>query len=194
MLTPLDRDGGVDHSRFAAHAQRLLARGIDGVTPFGTTGEGQSFSLGERAAGLSALLAAGIPSDRIIAATGCAALTETIALTRQGAQSGCAACLVLPPFFFRDVSEDGLFAWYARVIEAVAHPGLRMLLYHIPQVTGVSHSVNGKSLEHAVLVVVEDCFAGNRLETVFTGNFRACEAWIAEYGMPFSEFVIDIGA
>ena len=57
-----------------------------------------------------------------------------------------------------------------------------------------AHSVNGKPLEYAVLVVVEDCFADNRLETVFTGNFRACEAWIAEYGMPSSEFVIDLAA
>ena len=93
--------------------------------------------MAQRAAGLSALQAAGIPADRIVAATGCAALAETIALTRQGVQSGCAGCLVLPPFFFKDVPEEGLFAWYARVIEAVADPRLRLFLYHIPQVTGV---------------------------------------------------------
>jgi 4-hydroxy-tetrahydrodipicolinate synthase len=141
MLTPLDRDGGVDHARFAAHAHRLLARGVDGVAPFGTTGEGQSFSMAERADGLTALLGAGIAAGRVIAATGCAALPETIVLTRHGVLSGCAACLVLPPFFFRDVSDEGLFAWYARVIEAVADPRLRILLYHIPQVTGVPLSV-----------------------------------------------------
>ena len=142
MLTPLDRDGAVDHGRFADHARRLLAKGVDGVAPFGTTGEGQSFGIGERAAGLSALLAAGIPADRLVAATGCTALTETIALTRLGVQTGCAACLVLPPFFFKDVSDDGLFAWYARLIEAVGDPRLRVLLYHIPQVTGVPLSVD----------------------------------------------------
>ena len=137
MLTPLDRDGSVDHARFARHARWLLAQEVDGVVPFGTTGEGQSFSMAERAAGLSALQAAGIPADRMVAATGCAALAETVALTRQGVQSGCAGCLVLPPFFFKDVPEEGLFAWYARVIEAVADPRLRLFLYHIPQVTGV---------------------------------------------------------
>ena len=142
MLTPLDRDGGVDHARFAAHARRLLAQGVDGVAPFGTTGEGQSFSTAERADGLAALLDAGIPGERVIAATGCAALTETVALTRHGAQAGCAACLVLPPFFFRDASDEGLYAWYARVIEAVADPRLRILLYHIPQVCGVPLSVD----------------------------------------------------
>ena len=142
MLTPLDRDGGVDHARFARHAQGLLARGIDGVAPFGTTGEGQSFSMAERADGLAALLAAGIVADRIIAATGCAALPESVALTRQAVQSGCAGCLVLPPFFFKDVSDAGLFAWYARLIEAVADPRLRVFLYHIPQVTGVAISAD----------------------------------------------------
>ncbi len=74
MLTPLDRTGGVDHRLLADHARRLLAHGIDGLAPFGTTGEGQSFGVGERAAGLSALLAAGIPPQRLVAATGCAAL------------------------------------------------------------------------------------------------------------------------
>ena len=142
MLTPLDSDGSVDHARFARHARWLLAQGVDGIVPFGTTGEGQSFSMAERAAGLSALQAAGIPADRMVAATGCAALAETVTLTRQGVQSGCAGCLVLPPFFFKDVPEDGLFAWYARVIEAVADPRLRIFLYHIPQVTGVPVPVN----------------------------------------------------
>ncbi len=88
------------------------------------------------------MLAAGIPAARVVAATGCTALAETIALTRQGVQSGCAACLVLPPFFFRDVSDEGLFVWYARLIEAVGDSRLRVLLYHIPQVTGVPISVD----------------------------------------------------
>ena len=142
MLTPLDRGGGVDHPNLVDHARRLLARGVDGLAPFGTTGEGQSFGVGERAAGLSALFAAGILGAKLVAATGCAALSETITLTRHGVQSGCAACLVLPPFFFENVSDDGLFAWYARVIETVGDDRLRVLLYHIPQVTRVPLSVD----------------------------------------------------
>jgi 4-hydroxy-tetrahydrodipicolinate synthase len=141
MLTPIGRDGGVDPSRFARHAQALLAQGVDGVAPFGTTGEGQSFSMRERADGLVALLSAGIPPERVGAATGCAALTETIALTRESVRARCAGCLVLPPFFFKGMSDDGLFAWYARVIEAVADPRLRVFLYHIPQVSGIPLSV-----------------------------------------------------
>jgi len=142
MLTPLASDGGVDHARFARHAHWLLAQGIDGVAPFGTTGEGQSFSIAERAGGVDALLANRVAADRIIAATGAAALTDTIALTRHAVQSGCTRCLVLPPFFFNDVSDDGLHAWYARVIEAVADPRLRLFLYHIPQVSGTALSVD----------------------------------------------------
>ena len=142
MLTPLDRNGGVDHRRLADHAQRLLARDVDGLAPFGTTGEGQSFGVGERAAGLAALLAAGIPAAKLAAASGCAALSETITLTRHGVQTGCAACLVLPPFFFKEPSDDGLYAWYSRLIEAVGDNRLRVLLYHIPQVTGVPLSVD----------------------------------------------------
>ena len=142
MLTPLNREGSVDHARFADHARWLLAQGIDGVAPFGTTGEGQSFSMPERVAGLAALLTAGIPANRVVAATGCAALAETIALTRQAVLSQCAGCLVLPPFFFKDVPDEGLFAWYARLIEAVADPRLRVFLYHIPQVTRVPLSVD----------------------------------------------------
>lgn len=141
LLTPLDGNGSIDHERFAAHARWLLAQGVDGIAPFGTTGEGQSFAMAERVAGLAALLRSGIPADRVVAATGCAALTETIGLTRQAVLSGCAGCLVLPPFFFKDVPDEGLFTWYARLIEAVADPRLRVFLYHIPQVSRVPLSV-----------------------------------------------------
>lgn len=142
LLTPIARDGGVDHARLLAHARALLAQGVDGVAPFGTTGEGQSFSLDERRAGLDALLAGGIPGTRIVAATGCAALPETVALTRHAVAAGCAAALVLPPFFWKDASDDGLFAWYASLIEKAADPRLKVMLYHLPQVSAVPLSVN----------------------------------------------------
>jgi len=142
MLTPLDASGGVDHGMLVAHAKSLLARGVDGVAPFGTTGEGQSFSVAEREGGIDALLAGGIPGERLVAATGCAALPETVTLTRHGVQAGCAACLVLPPFFWKDATDEGLFAWYAQVIEAVGDARLRVYLYHIPHVSGTPLSVD----------------------------------------------------
>jgi 4-hydroxy-tetrahydrodipicolinate synthase len=142
LLTPLDSSGGVDHGLMVAHTRSLLDRGVDGIAPFGTTGEGQSFSVAERLAGVDALLAAGIPGERVVAATGCAALPETVALTRHGVQAGCAACLVLPPFFWKDVTDDGLFAWYANLIESVGDRRLRVYLYHIPQISGTPLSVD----------------------------------------------------
>jgi 4-hydroxy-tetrahydrodipicolinate synthase len=142
LLTPLDASGNVDYVRFARHARSLLGHGVDGVAPFGTTGEGQSFTVAERMAGVDALLAAGIPAKQMVAATGCAALPDTVALTRHGVKAGCAACLVLPPFFWKDASDDGLFRWYAELIEAVGDPRLAVILYHIPQVSAVPLSVD----------------------------------------------------
>ena len=136
-LTPIAPEGGVDHARLAAHVRALLAQGVEGVAPFGTTGEGQSFSVAERRAGLDALFASGIAAMHIVAATGCAALTDTLELTRHALSVGCPRCLILPPFFFKDVGDDAIFAYFAEVIERIADPRLRIYLYHIPQVTAV---------------------------------------------------------
>ena len=136
-LTPLAADGRPDHAHLAAHVQRLFAAGVDGVALFGTTGEGQSFSVAERLAGLEALLDAGVDPARIIVGTACAALPETIELTRHAVACGCAGALVLPPFFFKGISDDGVYASYARIIDTVADARLRLFLYHIPQATGV---------------------------------------------------------
>ena len=140
-LSPLDAAGALDSARLAAHTRRLLAAGVDGIAPFGTTGEGQSFSIGERRAGLDALLAADIAPGRILVATGCAALPDTIELTRHAVSSGCVGALVLPPFFFKGVTDEGIYAAYARLIDGVGDDSLRLFLYHIPQLSGVGLSV-----------------------------------------------------
>lgn len=141
-LTPVTADGAIDDRRFAALVRMLFAQGVDGIAPFGTTGEGQSFSFDERRTGLDALLAAGIPAARVVAATGCTALPETIMLTKHAVAAGCVAALVLPPFFWKGVSDDGLFAWYATLIERVGDPRLKLMLYHLPQVSAVPLSVD----------------------------------------------------
>jgi len=140
VLTPFDAAGLPDSARLAQHVRRILAAGVDGIALFGTTGEGQSLSLNERRAGLDDLLAAGIAPDRIIAATGCASLPETIELTRHAVRSNCAGALVLPPFLFKAVSDEGVFASYSRIVDGVGDPRLRLFLYHIPQVSGVAIS------------------------------------------------------
>ena len=139
-LTPLGPEGAIDHARMAAHVRALFAQGVDGVAPFGTTGEGPSFSVAERRAGLDALIAAGIAPSRLVPGTGCAAFSDTVALTRHAVQAGCSRCLVLPPFFFKDVGDDAVYGYFAALIDAVADPRLSLYLYHIPQFSGVAIS------------------------------------------------------
>lgn len=137
-LTPLDRDGRVDAARMAAHVRVLLGQGVEGVAPFGTTGEGTSFSVAERRSGLDALLAGGITAGRIVGGTGAAAITDAVELTRHAISVGVFRCLVVPPFFFKDVSDDAVFAFFAGLIDSVNDPRLRLYLYHIPQFSGVA--------------------------------------------------------
>jgi len=137
MLTPLDHAGRLDPARLASHARQLLADGVDGIAPFGTTGEGPSFSVDERRAGLETLLDSGIAPGRLIAATGCAAATDTIALSRHALDNGVPRCLVVPPFYFKEVPDDAVFAFYAGLIDSVADARLRLYVYHIPQFSGV---------------------------------------------------------
>jgi 4-hydroxy-tetrahydrodipicolinate synthase len=136
-LTPLDRDGRIDPQRLAAHVRVLLSQGVDGVAPFGTTGEGPSFSVAERRAGLEGLLSSGISAGRLVAATGSAAFTDAVELTRHALAAGVSRCLVVPPFFFKEVPDDAVFAFFASLIDAVGDARLRLYLYHIPQFSGV---------------------------------------------------------
>jgi 4-hydroxy-tetrahydrodipicolinate synthase len=136
-LTPLTQDLAPDHALFAEHCRRLLDEGCDGVALLGTTGEANSFSTGERQAMLEAVVAAGIEPHRLLPGTGVAALTETVALTRHALSLGVTTVVMLPPFYYKGVTEDGLFASYAEVVERVADPRLRVVLYHIPLFSAV---------------------------------------------------------
>ena len=140
MLTPLDAQLNIDHARMAAHAQSLLASGCGGVTAFGTTGEGPSFSTQERREAIDQLIARGVPAERILVSTSCASLTETLALTRHAIDHGVHGCLVMPPFFFKGVSDEGVIAYYTQLLDALPASGWRLYLYHIPQVAGVGLS------------------------------------------------------
>lgn len=140
LLTPLHADLTIDHDRLTAHARALLEAGAGGVTPFGTTGEGLSFSVAERIAAVDALVAGGIPAARILVHTSAAAPTDILALTRHALAIGAWGCLMLPPFYFKGVSDAGIADSYSWIIEQVADPRLRIMLYHIPQVAGVGLS------------------------------------------------------
>jgi 4-hydroxy-tetrahydrodipicolinate synthase len=138
MATPLTASGAVDLAAFAAHAGFLLAEGCDGVVPFGTTGEGTSFSAPERLEAVEALLSAGIAPSRIGLGAGFSALPDTAALIKSAVGLGLTHMLVLPPYFYRDVDAAGLETAFSSVIDTVGDDRLRVTLYHIPQVSGVA--------------------------------------------------------
>lgn len=137
MTTPLDAEGHVDHAALVKHGKWLVENGCDGLVPFGTTGEGTSFSAREKLAATEALLNAGIPASSIALGTGCPAIPDTIALTRDMMGLGLVHAMILPPYYYRDVSEQGLEDSFAQVIDGVGSERLRVCAYHIPQVSGV---------------------------------------------------------
>ncbi len=137
LLTPLTADLAIDHAKFAAHCKALIASGCPGVTAFGTTGEGPSFSMAERRQAIDQLIANGIPAAQIMVSTSCAALPETLELTRHAVEAGVHGCLMLPPFFLKGVSDEGVIDAYRYVLDGMADTPFKLYLYHIPQVTGV---------------------------------------------------------
>lgn len=135
-LTPLNADLSIDAIAYVEHLTWLLGAGSAGVAALGTTGEANSFSVPERRDLITALGKSGIPPERMVIGTGCCAVPDTIELTRAALDAGYTNVLMLPPFYYKTVSEDGLFAAYAAVLERVADPRLRVLIYDFPQMTG----------------------------------------------------------
>lgn len=136
VITPFTANLEVDVKRFVEFCRWLVGQGA-GLALFGTNSEANSLSLAERSALLDQVVEAGIDPTQLLPGTGACALPDVIKLTRQVTQAGCAGALILPPFFYQGVSDDGLFAYYSEVIQAVGSEQLRVLLYHIPQFTGV---------------------------------------------------------
>ena len=137
VLTPFREDLSPDADRLLDHARWLLEQGVDGLAPFGTTSEANSLSVAERRDLLTRLVEGGLDPDRLMPGTGCCAFSDTVELTAHAVELGCRGVLMLPPFYYKGVSDDGLFAAYAEVIERVASDALRVYLYHIPPLSGV---------------------------------------------------------
>jgi len=136
--TPLAADGSVDSAKLAAHARQLFGKGVDGVVLFGTTGEGTSFNVSERIATIEAVLKAGIAPERIGIGGGFPAITDSIALARAALGLGLRHVLVLPPYFDRSATAEGIEDAFAAIIDGVSDDRLRAYLYHIPQISGVA--------------------------------------------------------
>jgi 4-hydroxy-tetrahydrodipicolinate synthase len=136
VLTPFKADLSPDQERFIAHCKWLLSQNC-GLAPFGTTSEANSLSIEERSTLLDALVAAGIETSRMMPGTGCCSITETVKLTAQAVKHGCAGVLMLPPFYYKGVSEEGLYRYFSEVVQRVSDARLKIYLYHIPPVAVV---------------------------------------------------------
>lgn len=141
VLTPLDARLRPDHPRLLAHCRWLLDAGLS-LAPLGTTSEANSLALDDRMAVLSALVDDGIEPARILAGGGSCALREAAELSQHAVGLNCAGVLLLPPFYYKAVSDDGLFGWVSELISAVGDPRLRIYLYHIPPIAQVGFSAD----------------------------------------------------
>ena len=137
IATPIEDSGAPDHKRATKLARFLLDNGCDGLNVLGTTGEAVSFSLEERKGVMSAYRAASLPLDRLMVGTGASALADAVALTRHAADLGFAGALVLPPFYYKGVPDDGLAAYIDALVKATAEKPIPIYLYHFPAMSGL---------------------------------------------------------
>lgn len=165
MLTPVTSDGTLDTQRAISHGKNMLAAGCDGVTIFGTTGEGPAFTSAERMGMLDAMLGSGVRPDQIIVTTSACALPEAIALGRHAGALGCHRQLYMPPFYFRQPRDAGIVEAVSQVVRGIDDSRLKMLLYHIPGLSSVvftRESIAKLALRHPGQVVGVKDSSGDR--------------------------------
>lgn len=141
VVTPFTADLSPDADRLIAQCKWLLSQNV-GLAVFGTNSEANSLSVGEKIELLDRLVDAGVDTNRMMPGTGCCALPDTVELTAHAAKIGCAGTLMLPPFYYKGVSDDGIYASFAEVIQRVGNDSLRIYLYHIPPIAQVGFSVD----------------------------------------------------
>ncbi len=140
VLTAMNADLSIDVDRMTAHSRWLLANGCDNLAILGTTGEANSLGISERIAVMEGMVARGIPASKLLPGTGTTALTDTVLLTRRAAELGCRGALLLPPFYYKNPSDDGLFSYFSEVIQRTGGD-IKIYLYHFPQQAVVGFSV-----------------------------------------------------
>ena len=141
VVTPFKRDYSPDAERFVKHCRWLLKSGCAGLAVFGTNSEANSLSVGEKKDLLAKLIAGGVPAAALMPGTGHNAITDSVELTREAVKLGCAGVLMLPPFYYKGVSDEGLYRNFAEIIERVGDERLQLYLYHIPPVSQVPISL-----------------------------------------------------
>jgi 4-hydroxy-tetrahydrodipicolinate synthase len=142
VVTPFKADLSADGERFIRHCKWLLKSGCSGLAVFGTNSEANSLSVEEKLTLLAALIHAGVPGAALMPGTGHCALPATVRLTANAVKLGCSGVLMLPPFYYKGVSDEGLYRFFSEVIERVGDERLRVYLYHIPPVSQVPISLN----------------------------------------------------
>ena len=175
VVTPFKADLAPDRERFITQCQWLLSQNC-GLAPFGTTSEANSMSSDERMSLLDALVAAGIEPLRMMPGTGCCSITETVTLTAHAVKHGCAGVLMLPPFYYKDVSEEGLYGYFSEVVERVADARLRIYLYHIPPVAKVG--ITPKLVER-LLKAYPNAIAGMKDSS---GDWHNTKTFLEDFG------------
>src|SRR5438270_11409618 len=141
VLTPFTPSGERESARFIAFCRWLLDQGAGGLSVFGTTSEANSMSGPERMALLDALIEAGIPPERLMPGAGACSTSEAASLVRHAVGHGCGGVLMLPPFYYKGVTDQGVYDFVAAVIDRVGSPALKMYLYHIPPQTMIPFGV-----------------------------------------------------
>ena len=142
VLTPFTPSGEPDAARFTAFCRWLLDQGAGGLAIFGTTSEANSMSPGERMELLDRLIEAGVPAQKLMPGTGACAMTDAATLVGHAVDRGCGGVLMLPPFYYKGVSDDGIFAFISGVIDKIGSPALKLFLYHIPPMAVVGYSLD----------------------------------------------------
>lgn len=138
LATPFAADGGIDFPRLAAHAKASLSRGCGSITLFGTTGEGASIGVAGRQQAFGALKAAGLDfRTQVVSGVAASSVHEALEQSRAAYDAGCRGLLLAPSFYFKEQSEEGIYAWFAKLFDAMGASARDVILYHIPSVTGV---------------------------------------------------------
>lgn len=143
VLMPFHQNLSCNEQILLQHCLDLIKRGCNGVVLFGTTGEGPSLSLEEKLFILDRIVADGrLDPKKVLLANGSSGILDTVSLAKEGLKKGCAAMLIAPPSFYKNVSDEGVLAFYKDIIQKVSDPNFRVILYHIPQFSGVGISLN----------------------------------------------------